>query len=245
MKHTGASLGIVLSAMGLIVALLAFFSIEHGFAWLSGNRDVDVEGIGVSSQLGPSVKASLASYGVLSISSEAAGGVYVAENVLEGGVRTQRFDLPTDDPSNIYANKYKKALILALTLDIGEEERRVRVAVKAEDTPLIQGDGADGYLWGSNYLSNAVTFSPATADAAAVNITKQAGIQAFVVMEKGTPQKQARELTLYEGTVTGTKTLYFIMEYNHSFIDYLNTQLLGAGFLGVVNYVDDIVITVS
>lgn len=246
MKHTGVRLGFATSAIGLIVALLAFFSINHGFAWLSGNRDVGAEGIGVRSELGPTVTATLASYGVLSISSDGVGGVYVAEDKLVDGERAERFALPTDDPSNIYASVYKKALILALTLENTEGgSRNVRVAVRAEATPLITPDGAGGYLWETNYLSNAVTFTPATGDAAAVNLTKQAGTRAFVDFTDGTPNAKTSEITLYEGTITGTQTLYFIMEYNHAFIDYLNAHLLTAGFFGEVNYTDDIVITVS
>ena len=246
MKHTGARLGVAMSAIGLIVALLAFFSINHGFAWLSGNRDVAAEGIGVRSELGPTVTATLASYGVLSVSSDGVGGVYVAEDKLVDGERAQRFALPIDDPSNIYASEYKKALILALTLEnAGAGARYVRVAVRADATPLITGDGNGGYDWETNYLSNAVTFTPATADAAAVNLTKQSGTVAFVDFTGGTPNAKKSEIILFEGTVTGKQTLYFIMEYNHDFIDYLNARLLGAGFFGEVNYTDDIEITVS
>ena len=246
MKHMGARLGVLSSAVGLIVALLAFFSINHGFAWLSGNRDVAAEGIGVRSELGPTVIATLASYGVVSISSDSVGGTYIAENQWVEGARVQRFSLPTDDPSNIYASEYKKALVLALTLDNTEEgTRNVRVTVRAEATPLITGDGNGGYLWDANYLSNAVTFTPATADAAGVNLTKQSGTVAFVDFSSGTPGEKKSEITLFEGTVTGRQTLYFIMEYNHDFIDYLNARLLTAAFFEEVNYTDDITIAVS
>jgi hypothetical protein len=101
------------------------------------------------------------------------GGIYQAENQLVDGKRAERFSLPTDDPSNIYANEYKKALVLVLTLDNTEEgARNVRITVRAEATPLITEDGNGGYLWDANYLSNAVTFTPATADATAVSLTQ-------------------------------------------------------------------------
>ena len=247
MKKTGERLGLSVAAFGLIVALLAFFSIGRGYAWMSTNRTSGVNGLTLKTAGGAPVSAAMASYGVLSISSTSAGGTYVTENVVEGGVRRERHELPIDDPNNIFAIDYERALVLVLTLrNVSPDPQRVAVECIAATDALMMQNELGETVYETNYLSNAITLAPATSSDG-VSVTKGADLHAFVTFDgDGNPIKQ-NSLTLFDQQMAPgeTQTLYFIMEYNHPFLDYLNPQLLAAGYYKEVTYIDDLEIRVS
>lgn len=246
MKQISARIHLAIAATALIVALVALLIMGRSFAWFSTGREVTAAGLTIQTAGGPPVTATLSSYGVLSITEDPSGDVYVTENAVDSvtGERVQRFALPTHDPQSIFANTYKRALVLAITVTPTEESaRNVRITVDTETQELISTDGAEGFAWSSNYLSNAVTFAPAISGDG-VTAVKQSGGLAFAV-KNGNAMEKKTSITLYEGEVIGTATLYFIMEYNHDFIEYLNSRLMTAGYFGTVTYANDIVITVS
>ena len=147
----------------------------------------------------------------------------------------------------VVKNLMLRALVLVLTVrNVEPVPHRVTVDFIAATDELQMRDELGEPVLGTNYLSNAITLTPGTSTDG-VSVTKGSQPFAFVTFDgDGQPIKQTT-LTLFQEELAPEeeRTLYFIMEYNHPFLDYLNPQLLAAGYYKEVGYTDDLEIKVS
>ena len=215
-KTLGAKIGFAVTAFAMLVSIVAFLMLDKSFAWFARNESVNARGITVSASSGD-VTTSLLSLGVLAINDET--GVYTFDTAkdVETGARIQCFELPVNDPNGISYSKYRKALLLELSISV-LEDRPTQVCLTTPNKTLS--------LEQKNFFSNCITVSNVTSYTENT-VTKGNNKQSFVTVENGVAQK-ADELVLYNGTLQAgvTNKLYFIVEYNDAFLEYINHYIM-------------------
>lgn len=232
-KNIKAKLGVAFAALALLLSLTAFAMLDRSFAWFVAHKEVTGQGITVTVH-NSKIDATMVSLGVLSIED----GLYTYENQTDAnGVQKQRFELPEDDPNGISYSEYSRALVLQFDFDLEEA---------ADVTVTVQAKNGEVSVAKQNFFSNCVIFTDATHDAGGNVVEKGSSTKAFVTVSNGVATKQST-LTLFEGHLAeGVTSLYFIMEYNDAFIDYINDYIANnsPGYSEVF-YNNDILITVE
>lgn len=238
-KKLGAKLGFAVTAIALIVSIVAFLTMDKSLAWFSHNDRVTARGISLSVS-GGDVTSSLYSLGVLNI----ANGVYTFETVTDTqtGARIQRSTLPEDDPNGISYSEYRKALVLELTVTVASD-RPTKVHLITKNTATDQATNVAQ----KNFFSNCITVSNVTSFTENT-LTKGSTTQAFVSVQGDTLSKTG-SLLLYDGTLTAGEPhkLYFIIEYNDAFLNYINNYILSTPDAGYfkVSYYHDVTLQIS
>jgi hypothetical protein len=130
------------------------------------------------------------------------------------------YELPLNDPNGITYSQYRKALLVCIEVTV-EEEADVVLTLETPNSTVSTNI--------ENKLSNCIQITPATYDEGSGIATRQANPSSFVTVTDNTCQK-VTSITLFEDSVTqeGT-TLYYIIEYNEAFINYINMSILGSG----------------
>ena len=219
-KKLSSRLNLIVTAAVLVLALLAFASINGSLAWLAHNEEVAANGMGVKISSGVDIEVKLRSFGVLNIEKD--GGV---DKNYTFNSKTEKFDLPKHDPNNISYDEYLKALVILFEIT-AEEATTITVSLQASGPASTDND---------NHISNAVKFTRATlkdgsSDTADTPIVvKGSETFAFTTVTNGTVSKTATLDLIGEGELTvpvGTTNIYFIMEYNVEFVEYINLVLL-------------------
>ena len=214
-KTLGAKIGFAITAFAMLVSIVAFLMLDKSFAWFARNESVNARGIALRANEGD-LSTSLLSLGVLEIGQD---GVYTFDTTtdVETGARIQCFELPVDDPNGISYSKYRKALLLELSISVMEDRpTRVSLTTPNKEPSLEQ----------KNFFSNCITVSN-VASYTENTVTKGSVQQPFVTVGSGGAQK-TDELVLYEGTLQAgvVNKLYFIIEYNNAFLDYINNYIM-------------------
>ena len=213
-------LGILLVSVTLILSIMGLMLLNGSFAWFANNKRVDASGFAVDVRAF-SAKGTVASYGVLAINDSTLE--YTVENVLDdSGERKQVYELPLNDPNGISYSQYSKALLICITAT-ASEPTDIILTVETPNAEVITGV--------ENHLSNSIQITPATYDETRGIAVRGATPSRFVTVTNNSCQKST-EITLFSGNVNaeGT-TLYYIIEYNQPFIDYINALILDSGNL--------------
>ena len=235
-KTLGAKIGFAITAFAMLVSIVAFLMLDKSFAWFARNESVNARGIALRANAGD-LSTSLLSLGVLEIGQD---GVYTFDTTtdVETGARIQCFELPVDDPNGISYSKYRKALLLELSISV-LEDRPTRVSLTTPNKELS--------LEQKNFFSNCITVSNVLSYTENT-VTKGSVQQPFVTMGSGGAQK-TDELVLYEGTLQAgvVNKLYFIIEYNNAFLDYINNYIMTTDTVDYseVFYYHDVTLEVS
>ena len=238
-KKLGARLGFAVTAFALAVSIVAFLTLDKSLAWFSRNDSVTARGISLSVNA-PGVTSSLYSLGVLNIEN----GVYTFDTAtdIETGARIQSSTLPEDDPNGISYSEYRKALVLELTLTV-VSDRPTKVHLMTKNTATDQATNVAQ----ENLFSNCIAVSN-VASFTANTVTKGGTTQSFVSVQDDTLSKTG-SLLLYDGTLTATQPnkLYFIIEYNDAFLDYINYYILNTAGVKYqqVFYYHDVTLEIS
>ena len=210
-KNVSAKLGFALTALVLIISIIALLSLNGSLAWFANNKSATAKGFSVEIETF-SIKGTIACYGVLDINSD--NLKYTVENVRdENGERVQMYELPLNDPNGITYSQYRKALLVCITV-LPEETSDVVLTL---ETP-----------------NGGVTTEIETPSS-------------FVTVANNTCQKTT-SITLFSDSVTEAgKTLYYIIEYNEAFIDYINMAILESGQLASeeTKYRNDVTFVIS
>lgn len=234
MKNLGAKLSFAVTACALIICITAFFFMGKSLAWFSRNDEVMAGAFPVSARV-EDLTTSLLSLGVLEIGTDES---YTFENETDGaGQRVQRADLPVDDPNGISYSKYKKALVLELSI----------TATKPRATQIYMVADSAAYTLGpDNHFSTCIKVSSGTLNGDGDAVLKTAdSTKAFMDMDAMT---KSGRLLLYNGTLQAGETkLYFIIEYNDAFLDYINHYIMTAEGVDYfeVEYFHDVTIVIS
>ena len=233
-KNFGAKIGFAVTSFALVICVIAFFLLDKSFAWFAKNDAVSGRGISISVK-DAEVKAQLLVLGVLTIEND----LYTFDTAVDAstGERIQQTALPVDDPNGISYSKYSKALVVELSLTVAAP-RATKVHLVANSTEYD--------LTATNDFSTCIKVSNATLKDADT-LQKTAGsTKPFVDMET---MEKSGSLLLYDGTLSvaqGGEKLYFIIEYNDEFLDYINAHILATspGFFQV-NYYHDVTLVIS
>ena len=235
-KKISAKLGLVLTALMLIISILAFLSLNGSFAWFANNKSATAKGFSVEIQTF-STKGTIACYGVLDINEDCLE--YTVENTLdENGERVQMYELPLNDPNGITYSQYRKALLVCITV-LPKETSDVVLTLETTNSGVTTEI--------ENHLSNCIQITPADYDEASGIATRAETPSSFVTVSNNTCSKTTK-LTLFSGSVTEAgQTLYYIMEYNEAFIDYINMAILESGQLASeeTKYRNDVTFIIS
>ena len=234
MKHIGAKISLAVTAFTLVICVAALLVLDKSFAWFAKNDVVSGRGISISVK-DKALKAQLLVLGVLAIEND----VYTFDTAVDAstGERIQQTTLPVDDPNGISYSEYNKALVLELTLTVD--------APRPTEIRLV-ANSAEYDLAATNDFSTCIQVSNATLTGTAT-LKKTAGsTQPFVNMQT---MAKSESLLLYNGTLPATaggEKLYFVIEYNDAFLDYINHHILetSPGFFQV-NYYHDVTLVIS
>ncbi len=183
------------------------------FAWFSSNRDVSARGMTVEIEEGVSIDAELFSYGISNITDSS----YTVD------MSEEKYELPLRDPNGILFSKYQLALLIKIEMTVSEP---TKVELYAET--LITDIPIEKDTIRENYISNCVTLTPATFDEA-TNVAQISGeAKSFTsVDDEGMYTKSKTKLQLFSGDISaGTHTLYFLMEYNESFLEFIDPYVM-------------------
>jgi hypothetical protein len=148
------------------------------------------------------------------------------------------YELPLNDPNGITYSRYRKALLVCITV-LPEETSDVVLTLETPNgnvTTEIE-----------NHLSNCIQITPADYNETSGIATPEATPSSFVTVANNTCQKTT-SLTLFSGSATEAgKKLYYIIEYNEEFIDYINMTILESGQLASeeTKYRNDVTFVIS
>ncbi len=221
-----ARVGAAFAAFVLAASIFAWGTIDNGIAWFEANEKVDAFGMVTRMEGAANVTASLRSYGIVNIS----GQRYTVRT------SSEKYALPQHDPNEISYSEYKLALLIEIEM-WADMETPIELLVSTEKT---------GYTMAkSNFLSNCVKISTATFDSATNVAAKGSRTQAFTSVSGG-QCKKVSEFVLHTGTLTAEKqTVYFLLEYNRDFLDFINEYILNnRADDPVVNYSNDLIFTI-
>lgn len=235
-KTLGVKVGFAITVFALLVSIVAFFTLDKSLAWFAKNDTVETRGMSLSVR-DEDVSCTLLSLGVLDI----VGGVYTFENVTdaETGERIQNSELPVDDPNGISYSQYRKALVLELSITV-EFDRPTQIRLVTPNTGVSVAQ--------NNFFSNCITVSDVMSYTENT-VTKGSMTQSFVTVN-GTSITKESSLLLYDGTVPAGERptkLYFIIEYNDVFLDYINQYILNTPEVSYfeVDYYHDVTLLIS
>ena len=235
-KNVSAKLGFVLTALVLIISVIALLSLSVSLAWFANNKNATAKGFAVEIQTF-STKGTIACYGVLDINEDRLE--YTVENVRDAnGERVQMYELPLNDPNGITYSQYRKALLVCITV-LPKETTDVVLTL---ETPNSSVTTAVEY-----HLSNCIQITPANYNEASGIATRAATPLSFVTVAGNTCQKTT-SLTLFSDSVTEAgENLYYIIEYNEAFIEYINMTILESGQLASeeTKYRNDVTFIIS
>ncbi len=213
--------------------LIPLILIAASYAWFSENNDVSAKGMTVAVEKGVKIDAALVSYGILDITDS----LYTADTSVE------KYDLPLHDPNGILFSKYELALLIKIELTADTPTNAELYAKTAVNTIPLEKDTIK-----NNYISNCITLTPVTYDEATKIATKPTtGTLSFTSADTdGIFIKSSTELLLFSGEITTeTKTLYFLMEYNEPFLEFLDPYVMQHWLTDpTVTYSNDLMFTV-
>lgn len=237
LKKIGVRLTCAITAFALIASIAAFFSLDKSLAWFAKNDRVRGSGISVSA-MDYGISSNIQSFGVLEIQNDS----YVFEQLLDGsGEPVQRYSLPVDDPESINYSKYSKALVVVLTVEVDSDKTvSVDLISKTDEVNLTD----------TNYFSNCITIAAATYSQNGNDhiATKSGATRSFVTINGEGASKDNLEMNFFSGEVKAGEplTLYFIIEYNRAFLNYIKDHLLANPSGGsLIAYMNDIQFVVS
>lgn len=237
LKKFSARLTCVVTAIALVVSVAAFFSLDKSLAWFAKNETVSSRGVSVSvTDYG--ISSTVQSFGVL----ELRDASYTFEQQLDAsGELLQIYSLPIDDPESINYSKYSKALVVVLTVEVNDD-KNVTVDLISKTNEIN--------LSNNNYFSNCITVAPATYALSGGNhiATKSGETRSFVTVSGDSITKNTLQMRFFSGEVKASEplTLYFVIEYNRAFLDYIKDYVLAnnPGY-SLINYMNDIQFVVS
>ena len=228
-KNFGAKLTCVITAVALVASIAAFFSLDKSLAWFASNREVSAHGMSVSVQAS-GISSKLTSLGVLGIEN----GTYEYEYLFDtNGELIELYSLPIDDPERINYSRYSKALVVMLTVNSTEDSNiSIDFISKTDEVSLAA----------QNYFSNCITIASAS-KGSGNTVTKSGPDKAFVTVSDGAAIKNSAGMNFYNGSIAagGSVTLYFVIEYNRPFLDYLKAQNLGYSRFDYLNDVEFVI----
>lgn len=235
-KILSMKLSIILVSLVLLLSIIALLLTGGSTAWFAENDTVEAQGMSISVR-DEDVSCTLLSLGVLDIDN----GVYTFENATdaETGERVQNSELPMDDPNGISYSQYRKALVLELSITV-ETDRPTQIRLVTPNTGVS--------LAQNNFFSNCITVSNVTSYTENT-VTKGSTTQSFVTVN-GTSTTKVSSLLLYDGTVPAGEQptkLYFIIEYNDVFLDYINQHIMNTPEVNYfeVGYYHDVTLLIS
>ena len=231
-KTAEAKLRVIIAGIVLVLTIVALFTINGTLAWFSENENVSAKGMQVQVIAPDQIAATLSSYGVLTMET-VDGTVYYHYDTSE-----ELYDLPTDDPAGIGYDKYLKALVVCITVNVTKEEK-LALSVRSGSSISVEND---------NFFSNVTSYAVAARTNATDNtVSKTQESRSFVTVPSGggDPTRVQNISLTSEITVTPQMNeIYVIIEYNDSFIDYINGALMDRENK-TVNYSHDITFTVG
>ena len=231
-KTAEAKLRVIIAGIVLVLTIVALFTINGTLAWFSENEKVSANGMQVQVIAPDQIAATLSSYGVLTMET-VDGTVYYHYDTSE-----ELYDLPTDDPAGIGYDKYLKALVVCITVNVTQEEK-LALSVRSGSSISVENE---------NFFSNVTSYAVAARTNATDNtVSKTQESRSFVTVPSGggDPTRLQNISLASEITVTPQMNeIYVIIEYNDSFIDYINGALMNRENK-TVNYSHDITFTVG
>ncbi len=223
---------VISTAVVLIFSLIAYFTISDGVAWFANNKSVHADKMAITVESGVKIEATLISYGVLDIN----GLSYDAD------LSAEKYDLPLHDPNGILFSEYQLALLIKIELRAAETvDAEIYAETENGEIPLEKDTVKN------NHVSNCVIFTPAAFDEANGIATKsESGTKGFTSVDATGSCKKDKSLLLFSGELTSEPTmLYFIMEYNEPFLEYLDPIVMTHWLEDpYVNYENDITFSV-
>ena len=232
-KLYAKEIGIVFTALALILSIFAFVMLNNGSAaWFSDNTEVSAEGFGVSLIGTEGVTATLKSYPVSNIS----GDTFTADFTKES------YELPVHDPNSITFLDVEEALVVELKV-VAKTATSANIKLSAStDANSILGTAVAGTLNVNNYISNCIRIRNASKGPGST-LTAEAEINAksHVTLLDGTAVKSS-EITLTERQISSGETaFYFIIEYNHELLNHISKIMFNSHMgKNKVNYLNDI-----
>ena len=213
-KTAEAKLRVIVAGIVLVLTVVALFTINGTLAWFSDNDTATANGMQVQVSAPDSVSATLSSYGVLTMQ-EVDGTVHYTYDTEE-----ELYDLPTDDPAGIGYDKYLKALVVCIKVTT-TENIKLSLTVDSNSELTYAND---------NWFSNVTRYTLATKTSSTDNtVLKTQESRSFVTVPSGSgsPTRSQSLSLASEITVTPRMNeIYVIIEYNDSFIDYINGLLM-------------------
>lgn len=208
-KQLNAKLGIILVSLVLILAIFGMMMLNGSVAWFADNRAVDALGFKINVNPDTSVTATLHSYPITDINSDAYTVSFDAE----------RFKIPTDDPNNISYDAYKKALLIVINIDAHEAVQNLLIE-------LNTASGLEKIGENDNCISNCISISPATLNSDGITAVKGTPASSFVDLTSGSPTKADSIELVRTNVPEGETKFYFIMEYNRTLLNYIGEQIM-------------------
>lgn len=232
-----AKIGILFSAMVLVVAIVAMFLTNGSLGWFASNRQVGSNGFQITAiSNAATLEATLESYPVISIT-EASGVITYTPNY-----SVQSTALPRYDPADVAYSEYKKALMLKLTVtavtDPGNYDFIVHRKTGSTLTAAV-----------NNYFSNATRITPValvTGESDTFTRASSAAYTALTSFATGNQGATETDATIAEDLpVTQGATFYYVIEYNSDFMDYLTRYYATHEMVQEITYQNDIYFTLE
>jgi hypothetical protein len=211
------------------MTFVALFSINGTFAWFAKNDTVKADGMDISVSAPDNISASFSSHGVLTMETVNSAVYYTYDT------EEEVFDLPVDDPAGIGYDKYLKALVVCISVDV-TAERVFSLAVECTGETVEKIN--------DNLFSNVTKYALATSSSENT-VYKTQESKSFISFSNSEPT-HAGSITLASNIrlTPEMNTIYLIIEYNDDFIDYINNSLMGESNK-TVTYKNDIKFTLN
>ncbi len=155
-------------------------------------------------------------------------------------VNTTATEMPKYDPNDIAYSQYQRVLVVQITYEYGGSASTVFGAKTTTTTFTTGTTGTNPY--DDNFTSNIYQFTPSPgvtlADSwtSATISTTNADVESLVTLNP-TPVKATN--TMITTIYAGSTTLWFVIEYNESVMNYINN--VRAAEIREVVYVDDVI----
>lgn len=227
-KELNSRFGIILVSLALIFSVFALIILNGSVAWLADNDTAVAEGFHVKAKPTVDVSAELKSFPVSEITK--VNDTTYEYTVEYGDGDDQSYLLPRTDQNGISFSKYKKALVVIITVH--------SAAPNHIEMDLTASAAINTLISNANWISNCMMITRATLSSDGITATKGSDSKSFVNL--GNPiTKDARiNLGVFD-LDTGDNDICFIVEYNEDLVSHISAGLEGASDL-IVEFKNDI-----